>query len=138
MLHVCVYELYQVDPVRIESIEAFGTAEQLGDKLLKIETAKDGVFNVQLLTVEEKKIPVISSHNSQTTHPSAPEYSTPIVNGYGVEYSVKSTRGEKHYHTLSTIHNKELYVLTAQCNENTHQSAQQSINNILQSVAVLK
>ncbi|CAM9566898.1 unnamed protein product, partial [Ectocarpus sp. 12 AP-2014] len=38
-----------IDPVRIESLETFGTPEEVGARVLKVEQAKDGTLDTKLL-----------------------------------------------------------------------------------------
>ncbi len=85
-----------VDMVKINSIENFGTAQDVGKKVVDLEMKKDSVSNAQLLSsMAEKKDP-----NGLTY--------------YLVDYTVESSRGAKHYLAKATITAQQLYVFTAQ------------------------
>lgn len=45
----------QIDPVRIESLETFGTPEEVGARVLKVEQAKDGTLDTKLLETSAEK-----------------------------------------------------------------------------------
>lgn len=45
----------QIDPVRIESLETFGTPEEVGARVLKVEQAKDGTLDTKLLDTSAEK-----------------------------------------------------------------------------------
>eukprot|EP01025_Chloroclados_australasicus_P016018 TRINITY_DN17835_c0_g1_i1.p1 TRINITY_DN17835_c0_g1~~TRINITY_DN17835_c0_g1_i1.p1 ORF type:complete len:242 (-),score=17.09 TRINITY_DN17835_c0_g1_i1:245-970(-) len=82
-----------VTPVRVNSLSEFGTMEAAGDRLMKIERAKDGVMDVRLL-------------DQQTF-----QQQNPI---YFYEYEENSTRGRKVVLNCVTIVDRKLYILNGQ------------------------
>mmetsp|Transcript_48550 Transcript_48550/g.105255 ORF Transcript_48550/g.105255 Transcript_48550/m.105255 type:complete len:218 (-) Transcript_48550:94-747(-) len=82
-----------VDPVKIDSLEQFGTPEQVADRVLAVEETRDGVLDVQLRAISEES--------------GQPSY-------YTIEYFVESTRGKKVYLCKYCIARRRLYVLQAQ------------------------
>ncbi|KAK4529360.1 hypothetical protein CCYA_CCYA01G0217 [Cyanidiococcus yangmingshanensis] len=90
------------DSVRIERIENFGTASDIGERVVALERKKDGVLSAEL--VRATQYPV-KDRNPLTY--------------YLCEYRVNSTRGgERHYAAKVTITGKQLYVMTVQSKEN--------------------
>lgn len=47
--------LRKVDPVRIESLEKFGTPEEVGARVLKVEQGKDGTLETKLFGATSEK-----------------------------------------------------------------------------------
>ena len=45
----------QIDPVRIESLETFGTPEEVGARVLKVEQGKDGTLDTKLFDARAEK-----------------------------------------------------------------------------------
>eukprot|EP00316_Scyphosphaera_apsteinii_P013453 CAMPEP_0119331996 /NCGR_PEP_ID=MMETSP1333-20130426/81816_1 /TAXON_ID=418940 /ORGANISM="Scyphosphaera apsteinii, Strain RCC1455" /LENGTH=211 /DNA_ID=CAMNT_0007341727 /DNA_START=73 /DNA_END=708 /DNA_ORIENTATION=- len=82
-----------IDPVKIASLEQFGTAEQVAQRVLAVEENRDGVFSVELRGV--------------TAQSGQPSY-------YTIEYQVESSRGKKVYLCKYCIAKRRLYVLQAQ------------------------
>lgn len=91
-----------VDPVKINSLKEFGTYNELANKLLTIEKAKEGMFDAAIISSSESK------DSSNTPYPV-----------YDIEYKIDSSRGKKHYYVKATIVDKRLYVFTVQANEDT-------------------
>ena len=84
-----------VDPIKLESLEKFGSAQFVGERVVGVERAKDGVLGAELL--------------------SASAFS---VNGeayYDIEYSSDSTHGNNHYMSRIAIRDGKLFVFTVQC-----------------------
>ena len=44
-----------MDPVRIESLETFGTPEEVGARVLKVEQGKDGTLETKLFDARAEK-----------------------------------------------------------------------------------
>lgn len=47
--------IFQIDPVRIESLETFGTPEEVGARVLKVEQGKDGTLDTKLFDTRAEK-----------------------------------------------------------------------------------
>lgn len=45
----------KVDPVRIESLEKFGTPEEVGERVLKVEQGKDGTLDTKMFGARAEK-----------------------------------------------------------------------------------
>lgn len=83
-----------VDQVKISSIENFGSATEVGERVVALERKKDSTQSAQLLSS-------MAENRDGLTY-------------YIVDYVVDSTRGPKHYLAKATITGKQLYVFTAQ------------------------
>jgi len=81
-----------VNPVRIDALAKFGSMQDVGDKLLGAEKAKESTLECNLL--------------SQTTREAGNG-----VTFYEYDYELDSTRGRKRIQTSVTIHNSRLYIL---------------------------
>merc|ERR1712070_775134 len=96
-----------VDPVRIASLEQFGTLEEVTQRVLAVEETRDGVTDVKLRAASQEAGP--------------PLY-------YTIEYRVESTRGKKVYLCKYSIaprpgrSESSLYVLQAQAYLDTFDS----------------
>ena len=86
-----------VDPVKIDSLEAFGTLEQTTERVLGVERGRDGVKEVLLRA------------NAAEVSEGQPTY-------YTINYVTDSSRGTKVFCCKYCIANKRLYVLQAQAN----------------------
>jgi PsbP len=86
-----------VDAVKIGKIEDFGTAEDVGKKVVAVETKKDSVLSADVLST---KVLVMDG-----------------LTYYVIEYVVESGRGRKQYVAKATITGGNLYVFTAQAKE---------------------
>ncbi|GIL79873.1 hypothetical protein Vretifemale_9042 [Volvox reticuliferus] len=83
-----------VNPVKVASIQQFGTLGDIGDKLLQAEKKKESTLDVVLLA---------SSQRVGTSGATLYEY----------EYELDSTRGRKRIFNTVTIFNARLYILNA-------------------------
>ena len=110
--------------MKINAITEFGTSKVLGDKLIEVEKAKDGVLNVNLLNVQENTVPVLSSKGPRLK---------PIAT-YDIDYTVKSSRGQRIFNTRSAIFEKQLYILTAQCDGATYEFVKDTIQEVFHSL----
>lgn len=45
----------KIDPVRIESLESFGTPEEVGARVMRVEQGKDGTLDTKLLDTRAEK-----------------------------------------------------------------------------------
>lgn len=100
-----------VDPVKIDSLRQFGTAEQVAARVLATELTRDGVKDAVLRKV--------SAEDSQE-----PAY-------YLIEYAVESSRGRKVYMCKYCIYKKRLYVLQAQAKQDTFDASDASVRETL-------
>lgn len=108
-----------VDNVKINSIEAFGTPESVGRKVVDVEMRKENVNNAS-----------VSSAKS-------------IQEGglvyYIVDYTVDSSRGVKRYIAKVTVNEKQLYVFTVQAKSQSFDKDIESVfYKMLDSFTVLK
>lgn len=81
-----------VNPVRISSLDKFGSLQDVGDKLLGAERAKESTLECNLLYQESR----VSGNG---------------VTFYEYGYELDSTRGRKRIQTSVTISNSKLYIL---------------------------
>jgi len=87
-----------VDPVKIDSLEAFGTLDQVTERVLGVEKGRDGVKSVTL--------------RSNTAEAADPAWGVPSY--YTIEYVTESSRGDKLFSCKYCIANRQLYVLQMQ------------------------
>jgi hypothetical protein len=131
-----------VDPVKISSIQDFTTPAGLADKVVAVEKGKDGVFETEVLEAKQSSVTVAVA-NPLNPYPSGAGASpvsasvSPVsLTGYDIEYKVDSSRGLNHYSVRSTIANKQLYVFTAQCKEDSFLQLKADIREILDSLVI--
>lgn len=55
MYDLYIYIYIKVDPVRIESLDKFGTPEEVGARVLKVEQGKDGTLDTKLFDSRAEK-----------------------------------------------------------------------------------
>ena len=89
-----------VDPVKIASLEEFGTLPQVTERVLAVERKRDGVQSVTLRASEVE---------AADTGRALPSY-------YTIEYLTESSRGRKVFCCKYCITDRKLYVLQAQAN----------------------
>ena len=112
-----------VDPVKINSLEAFGTLDQVMDRIIAVEETRDGVQNVQL--------------RQKVAQPADPENGTPSY--YTIAYVTTSSRGNKIFCCKYSIANGKLYVLQAQAKVDafdSDESVRETLNGIVSSFSV--
>lgn len=109
-----------MDRVKIDNILKFATPKQLGDKVINVEKAKDGVFDAQLLAYGEA---------------TPMDGATPA---YSIEYKVESSRGNNHYVVKTSIIDRNLYVFTVQSSEAKYPALQEDIKTIQDSIIVAR
>ncbi|CAM9863747.1 unnamed protein product [Ectocarpus fasciculatus] len=105
-----------IDPVRIESLETFGTPEEVGARVLKVEQAKDGTLDTKLLDTSAEKQGDLSL--------------------YTLDYFVESTRGVKHFVAKVTIKDNLLYACTAQAKEKDYPQVEAELKHVVESFRV--
>lgn len=105
-----------VDEVKISSIEKFGSATDVGEKVVALERKKDSTQSAQLLSSKVEK-------RDGLTY-------------YVVDYTVDSTRGAKHYLAKATITAKQLYVFTAQCKLDNFDGDSSTLEHMVDSFSV--
>mmetsp|Transcript_22091 Transcript_22091/g.28581 ORF Transcript_22091/g.28581 Transcript_22091/m.28581 type:complete len:320 (-) Transcript_22091:45-1004(-) len=108
-----------VDPVRIQSLEQFGTPEQVAAKVVLAEVNRDGVFDVTLM-----KDPYSSSSSSSSSY-------------YQLNYLSKGKRGDKRFVTKFYIQNQFLFALTAQCKEADYADLESEMMQAVDSFQIL-
>ncbi|KAI0563058.1 hypothetical protein FGB62_47g135 [Gracilaria domingensis] len=108
-----------VDSVKISSIESFGTPQQVGEKVVAVETKKESVTDaaIQSTSAENK--------NGLTY--------------YTLDYIVDSSRGVKRYIAKVTVTGGQLYVLTTQAKvSNFDEQTSETFAKMLDSFTVIK
>lgn len=103
-----------VDPVRIDSLAAFGTAEQVAAKVVLAEVNRDGVFDVTLMEDPIDK-----------------------VSYYQLNYRSTGKRGVKRYVAKFYIRNNFLFALTAQCQEEAYETLKDDILKAVDSFEIV-
>ena len=103
-----------VDPVKIESLEAFGSLDQTTERVLGVERGRDGVKEVTL------------RNNAAVLEDGQPTY-------YTINYVTESSRGTKIFLCKYCIANRRLYVLQAQANVATFDS-DEAVRSTLESL----
>jgi hypothetical protein len=88
-----------VNPVKVRTLSAFGTVDDVWDKLRGAEDAKESTKSVELLQSSELK--------AQGGKAGMFRY----------EYVLDSTRGRKHIFNTVVITGGQLYILNAQCKD---------------------
>jgi hypothetical protein len=87
-----------IDPVVIDSLEAFGTLDQVTERVLAVETTRDGVNSVTL----------------RTNAAQAADAARRMPSYYTIEYATDSSRGKKLFSCKYCIAGRRLYVLQLQ------------------------
>lgn len=83
-----------VDPVKLVSLEAFGTPEFVGNRIVSVEKGRDGVLGAELVEASSTQVAGITY--------------------YDIDYSNESTRGNNYYVARVAIQDGKLYALTVQ------------------------
>lgn len=107
-----------VDPVRIGSLEDFGTPEEVAAKVVLSEVNRDGVFDVTLM-----EDPLVVNGNNNKA--------------YQLNYLSVGKRGRKRYVARFAIVKQKLYALTAQCLEEDYGDLQKALLKAVDSFQVL-
>ena len=102
-----------VDPVKISSLEEFGSIAEVSERVLKVEEGRDGVQAVEL--------------RRAVAEPGSPTY-------YVIEYAVASSRGKKMYLCKYCIAQRKLYVLQTQAALDSYDADADSIRTQLNSI----
>lgn len=92
-----------VDPVRISSIQQFGSPEEVAARVVTAEVNRDGVFEVTL--AKDPKEDATSGGGG---------------GGYDIEYISDGKRGKKRFVTRIYVRDGFLYVLTVQSKESEY------------------
>lgn len=115
--------------MKLNNIRDFSTPEGLAQKVYNIEKEKEGVFDVQIISSKETTVNKISMEDN-TVVASIPSYL--------IDYKIDSSRGKNHYLVKSTIVNKQLYVMTAQCKEADFPALETTEKEIIDSFRLLQ
>jgi PsbP len=90
-----------IDRVKINDIKEFASPSALAQKVVDVEKSKEGVFEADVISSGESKLPISSEGKL----------------AYDIEYKVDSSRGQNHYFVKTSVVDKKLYVFTVQCKE---------------------
>mmetsp|Transcript_15812 Transcript_15812/g.39293 ORF Transcript_15812/g.39293 Transcript_15812/m.39293 type:complete len:385 (+) Transcript_15812:69-1223(+) len=114
-----------VDPVKITSLQEFGTPEEVAARVVTAEVNRDGIFEVTLLKdpYGEKDDTVSTSSGLLT---------------YNLEYLSVGKRGNKHYmNKIGISPDQLLYVLTAQCKEDSFKDLEKQMVDTVKSFHIV-
>ena len=105
-----------VDPVKVDSLEAFGTADQTAERVIGVEKGRDGVKTVTLreVSVESGTSGSATAGDAGVGDGGEPTPARPTY--YTIEYATVSSRGTKLFRCKYCITRGLLYVLQAQAN----------------------
>lgn len=108
-----------VDAVKINTIDQFGSPDEVGNKVVNMEQKKDSVLEATL-------------NRASATEKEGLKY-------YIIDYSVNSTRGVKRYQAKATITGNQLYVFTMQAKKDTFEGdTEDTFSAMLDSFTVTK
>lgn len=108
--------------MKIANIRDFTTPEGLVEKVITVEKSKEGVFEAEKVAATENFLSLGKDGSA-----------LPV---YDIEYKVASSRGNNHYNVRSTVYDKNLYVLTCQCKEDSYDSVKDITAAILNSLEI--
>lgn len=108
-----------MDRVKVNSLTDFASPQEVGNKVIAVEKAKDGVFYSKLLSAD------LSRASMNADFPS-----------YDIEYEVESSRGSNHYSVKTSIIEKRLFVFTVQSAEKDAEALKNDVRYILDSIHV--
>lgn len=84
-----------VDPVKLSSLETFGTPEFVGERVVGVERRKEGVVSADLLSASKEE-----GENGEMY--------------YNIAYTNESSHGNNHYISRIAIRDEKLFVFTVQ------------------------
>mmetsp|Transcript_17072 Transcript_17072/g.25248 ORF Transcript_17072/g.25248 Transcript_17072/m.25248 type:complete len:231 (+) Transcript_17072:70-762(+) len=105
-----------VDPVRIDSLDQFGSVEEVGKKVVDVELSKDGCIDAKLKS--------FSSNRSNG------------LLSYTISYLVENTHYTSGFESKIFIANKKLYVCTGKCKQSDLDKLSNQMNLIVGSFEV--
>lgn len=105
-----------VDPVRIQSLQQFGTPDQVAARVVDAEANRDGITDVKLVGTPTED---------------------PKTGIYAIDYVSEGSRGTKHFVTRIAVYKEKLYVLTAQVKEKDFDKFEQEILETVKTFQVL-
>lgn len=117
--------------MRINDIREFATADGLAEKVLQVERAKDGVFEVEKIAASEALIPI-------STQDGTDKKSEILLPVYDIEYKVDSSRGKNFYDIRTTVFDKKLYILTCQSKVETISAIKDTTRDIIDSFSIIQ
>lgn len=94
--------------------------DQLADRVLAIEKAKEGFIDGKIVSANEV---VINRQGKE-------------LPAYELDYLVETTRGQNHYIVRATIANKQLYVFTVQCKEKDYDSLKEEMKDTAKTLTI--
>mmetsp|Transcript_29590 Transcript_29590/g.38255 ORF Transcript_29590/g.38255 Transcript_29590/m.38255 type:complete len:242 (+) Transcript_29590:71-796(+) len=106
-----------VDPVKLESVDKFGTPEEVAQKVLKVEAGKEGYMDSKLFSASS------TSENGLIY--------------YLLDYTVSSSRGENRYIVKLGVKANKLYVFTAQIKQKDYESFSGLIDDSVKSFCLI-
>jgi hypothetical protein len=104
-----------VDPVRIGSLEDFGTPEQVAARVVAAELGRDGVASVTLVD-DPKSVALMAPGRTG----GGGEPAGAAVAAYVLNYRSEGRRGASRFACKLFVHQHRLYALTAQCREDDY------------------
>lgn len=102
-----------VSPVRIRSLGEFGTAHEIGEKLLNAEAAKESTYPGGVTLVDE----------TERVGKSGATF-------YEYEYRLVTTRGNKKVFSSVAVENNTLFIMNAQVFEKNDDASEEEKNNV--------
>lgn len=102
------------------NIRDFATPDQLAEKVVNVERAKEGTFEVEVVSAKESTVPL----------------STANMPAYVIEYKVDSSRGQNHYKVKASVVSSYLYVFTVQTKENDYAGVVDVVNTAIDSLGL--
>ncbi|CAM9320647.1 unnamed protein product, partial [Phaeothamnion confervicola] len=99
-----------VDPIKIDALSRFGTPEEVGERVVAVERAKDGTLEVRLVSAAAGDAGAAADGGGGGGDGGA-------VPAYTLEYAVDSTRGKNRFVAKVAVRGGRLYVCTGQAKE---------------------
>jgi hypothetical protein len=117
-----------IDPVRIESLDDFGTPEQVAARVVAAELGRDGVARVTLVD-DPKSVALMAPGRTGGGEPAGA-----AVVAYVLNYRSEGRRGgASRFACKLFVHQHRLYALTAQCREDDYGPLQAEIERAVDS-----
>jgi len=108
---------------------------ELGNRVIDVEIKKDSDW----YRIEPRRTEILSAEmvsDDSNTKTSTVAVNTPI--SYFLEYQVDSSRGFKHFFVRSTVRNRNLYVFTVQCEQDSYPQLKPTALRLLRSFKILE
>mmetsp|Transcript_12014 Transcript_12014/g.28152 ORF Transcript_12014/g.28152 Transcript_12014/m.28152 type:complete len:154 (+) Transcript_12014:494-955(+) len=108
-----------VDPVKLDSLESFGSPKFVGDRVVSVERSKDGVLSADLVDSGR-----VQSEDGDVY--------------YQISYINESTHGNNHYISRIAVRDQKLYVFTVQCKVKDYDALSSEMANMADSFFLKK